>query len=228
MSKKIDFASIRSRVKDFRESTEIRTIEHGKLSAIVKSPVEAGMDRFIQVRDLPDDLSNLPFIAERQRDFAFRYGSEYKPIKAWAKTYGVHVVTIGKWLSHSGVRALIALTRYERRMYLMGAMLQIETRMYKAVSAILGTKITTDNMSSILSAAQFAWKIMNAPEDIGDREKGTFNQKIYIGGDGQDVVGAKNPYQTERDVTPNKDNIARLEAQVSEIKGVIEEAEKDE
>lgn len=210
MAKVIDKAVLRERVNKYRESTKIAEVDPDKPSAIVRAPVEAGLDRFIEVRDLPD-VDKLPFVAERMRDFAFRYASEMKSIRIWAKEYGVSPATIDKWLSHEGVRALIALTRYERRTYLQGVALQIEKKMYQVIDKILSVKITTDNMSALLSTAQFVWKMINAPNEVPSSTKRAFTASIGIdiGSNGR---GEKNPYEKHREITA--EDIQKLDAQI--------------
>jgi len=198
---KVDIAKLRKQIEDYRSRTEIAEIDPSQPSVIFKAPVEAGLDRFIDVRNLPK-VEDLPFVPERLRDFAFRFATEMKPWREWAKIYGVSIPGVQKWLRNEGVRALIALTRYERRIYHMGMILQIEKRMYDVINTILGVKITTDNMGTVLSTAQFVWKMLNTPEDVGDKAKGQFNINIGLGsgagGDGQD-----NPYRSApRNVTP--------------------------
>lgn len=215
---KIDRSKLRKRIEDYRSHTKISEIDPSQPSAIFRAPVEAGLDRFIEVRNLPK-TEDLPFIPERLRDFAFRYATEMKPQREWAKIYGVSQSAIIKWLANEGVRALIALTRYERRIYHMGMILQIEKRMYSMINTILGVKVTTDNMHAVLETAKFVWKMINTPEDVGDRVKGQFNINIGMG-PGMGGDGQKNPYQSApRDVSP--DAMGALDERIRKLKDMV-------
>lgn len=215
---KIDRSKLRKRIEEYKSRTEVAEIDPSQPSAIFRAPVEAGLDRFIEVQNLPK-TEELPFVPERLRDFAFRYATEMKPLREWAKIYGVSLSALQKWLSHEGVRALIALTRYERRIYHMGMIIQIEKRMYSVINTILGVKVTTDNMHAVLETAKFVWKMINTPEDLGDREKGQFNINIGMG-PGMGGDGQKNPYQsTPRDVTP--DEMEALDERIRKLKDMV-------
>lgn len=214
-----DRSKIRKKIRDYRSRTKIAEIDPSKPAVIFKAPIEIGLDRFIEVQNLPK-LEDLPFVPERLRDFAFRYATEMKPRREWAKIYGVSLSSIGKWLANEGVRALIALTKYERRIYHMGMILQIEKRMYDVLNTILGVKITTDNMHSVLEAAKFVWKMFNTPEDVGDRARGQFNVSIGLGPGGIGGDGRNNPYQSApRDVTP--DDRDALEERIKNLKDMV-------
>jgi len=223
---KVGISELRKQIEDYRSRTEIAEIDPSQPSIIFKAPVEVGLDRFIDVQNLPK-IEDLPVVSERLRDFAFRFATEMKPQREWAKIYGVSISAIKRWMTNEGVRALIALTRYERRIYHMGMILQIEKRMYGVINAILGVKLTTDNMSTVLSTAQFVWKMLNTPEDVGDRAKEQFNINIGLGmnssGDGRD-----NPYKSPtRNVT--SDDREALGERIRKLKDMVRlTAPKDE
>jgi len=218
VAKKPDLVKLRKRINNYVSRTQTAEIDPDKPSVIFKAPVEVGLDRFIEVQNLPK-TEELPFVPERLRDFAFRYATEYKPLHSWAKIYGVSPSAVSHWLSHEGVRTLVALTRYERRIYHMGVILQIEKRMYDVMNTILGVKITTDNMHTVLETAKFVWKIVNMPEDVGGKTKGQFNVNIGVSSSSGDG-GQRNPYKSPvRDVTP--DQVDALGERIRKLKDMV-------
>ena len=108
--------AIRARVRSYLVETRTYSVDPTLPAVVVRAPVETGLSRFINVDNIPN-LEDLPFIPERMRDFAFRYATEYMPVKQWAKVYNVSPETIRSWLSHEGVRAYIAVCRFEQRMF---------------------------------------------------------------------------------------------------------------
>jgi len=227
MPSKRDMTTLRKRVIEYRSRVVIAEVDPSEPTAIMKMPVEAGLDHFIDVRNL-SKVEDLPFIPERMRDFAFRYATEYKPIRVWAETYGVSESAIYKWLSHEGVAALIALTRYERRIYHMGMILQIERKMYESINTILNMQVTPDNMSTVLSTAKFVWDILYRPEEVSGKAKGAFNVNIGFapGSDGGGDRSQTSPYAQERNVTPKQRDA--LEERIEYLKHLVAETEGDE
>ena len=82
MSNKLPMDKIRKRVREYLERVPGVALSSETASDVV------GMSRFVDVDNLPD-LEDLPPIPERMRDFAFRYVTEHKPNRLWAKEYGI-------------------------------------------------------------------------------------------------------------------------------------------
>jgi hypothetical protein len=218
MLSSIPLNKLRDRVKVYLGKVPAREIKDNEPTAVVLAPVEAGISRFIDVNNLPS-LDDLPFIPERMRDFSFRYATEYKPNKVWAKEYGVEVNTIRKWLRHEGVRSYIAVCRFEQRMFNLAQHVIMQRNVCKTINAILTTKITADTIAPIAQTARFFYQILTDPQNAPTRAKGTLNVNIGYPPNPADSVnsspGSGNPYTQERNVTPKR--LAALQADIDEL-----------
>lgn len=190
----------------------ILSIKDDAPTAMVLAPVEAGISRFIDVENLPS-LDDLPFIPERMRDFAYRYATEYKPHKFWAKEYGVVVTTIETWLRHEGVRAYIAISRFEQRMFNLAQHVIMQRNVYKTINAILTTKITADTIGAITQMAKFVYQILVNPQEAAKPTKGMLN--VNIGYPASVAPNNGNPYTQERNVTPLQ--LEKLKEEIEEL-----------
>ena len=206
MSSKLD--KLRNRVVEYRNRTPIISVEPGKSITSVTTPVETNDRAFIDIDDLPASLEEMPFVPERMRDFAFRYANEMKPLREWAKVYGVSQSAISKWLANENVRKLIAMVKYERRSYTQGAMLQLEQRMFSKMNEILEIRVTTDNMNAVINACKLIHEITQKPEDMAHPTKGQIYQNINIGVGGVSSNNGDRPYRHEKDVT--EDDIDKM------------------
>lgn len=214
-------SKLRSRVDEYVSRVPSMEIDPDEPAAVVRAPVEAGVSKFIDVDGLPD-LDSLPFIPERMRDFAFRYATEYMTVAKWAKEYNCSVHTIEKWMRHEGVRAYIALCRYEQRMYNLAQHVTMQRNVYRAINRILNAKLTGDSIGPIVSLTKFVYEILHDPQGAHSRAKGAFNVNIGFGksdvGDASDSpynVGG-NPYRLpEKDVTPKQ--IEAIKADIAEL-----------
>jgi len=164
---------LRERVRDFRESVPVIDINADQPATLVRTPVEVGMDRFIDLSKMPD-LDDLPFVTEQKKDFAFRYATESKPQSAWAKVFNVHPGTIRRWLQDEGVQILIAMTKVEARIYALAETTVLQKKFYTVLNALLDKRITTDGMPTTLLTLKFVHRILN--EDAG----GASNSKRII------------------------------------------------
>lgn len=225
---------IRSRVCRYLGEVRSGEIDIDAPVALVRAPVEAGLSKFIDVANIPK-LDDLPFIPERMRDFSFRYATEYLPVKQWAREYNCTEETIQKWLRHEGVRAYIAVCRYEQRMYNLAQHVTMQKNVYKAINSILNTKITADTIGPMVSLSKFVYMILHNPQGANDSEKGTLNLNIGIGSmqtpAGSPYSSVDNPYAlAERDVTPKK--LSELQSDLEELnilyKVLGEEGSKNE
>lgn len=206
--------TIRSRVRSYLGKVPTAELSDETPAALVIAPVEAGISQFIEVDKLPT-LDDLPFIPERMRDFAFRYATEYKPWKFWAKEYGVSIKTIEKWLRHEGVRGYIAISRYEQRMFHLAQHIAMQRQVYRTINDILRTKITADTIDPIGKMARFIYQALHNPEELPDRAKGTLN--VNIGFPGMENSGnGESPYKKERNVTPR--DLEKLDNDFEELK----------
>jgi hypothetical protein len=211
---------LRGRIEAYVRRVESTEIDITAPTGIVRAPVEAGVSRFIDVQNLPS-LESLPFIPERMRDFAFRYATEYKPHKLWAKEYGVSLVTIEKWLRHEGVRAYIAVCRYEQRMFNLAHHTIMQRNVYATINKVLTTRLTADTIGPIVSMAKFVYQILHNQGEGNPWDKAAFNVNIGVGvppqiGSSDSRYPEGNPYRRPmRDVTPG--HIAELEADIEEL-----------
>lgn len=210
---------LRERVRSHVLTAKVMDIDPSEPTTIVRAPVQAGISRFIDVSNLPS-LDDLPFIPERMRDFAFRYSTEYMPNKVWAKTYNVTVTTIENWLRNEGVRAYIAVCRYEQRMFNLAQHVTMQRNVYKTINAILTTKITADTIGAIVVMSKFVYQILHDPQTASDRTKGVLNVNIGFGNSQPAPSGAYaiegNPYaRSERNVTPKK--MKELQSDIAEL-----------
>lgn len=211
---------LRERVSSLVSRVPVREINDDEPTAIVRAPIDAGGSQFIDVTNLPS-LDDLPFIPERMRDFAFRYATEYMPMRMWAKEYNCSQGSIEKWLRHEGVRAYIAVCRYEQRMYNLAQHVTMQRNVYRTINKILNHKLTGDTIGPITSMAKFVYEILHDPQSAHTRAKGVFNVNIGVGqfpnNDNPDSPYASegNPYRPVRDVTPKQ--LAALEADIEEL-----------
>lgn len=221
ISKPGNMGAIRDRVRSYLVGTRSYTVDPTLPAVVVRAPVETGLSRFINVENIPN-LEDLPFIPERMRDFAFRYSTEYMPVKQWAKVYNCSVETIRGWLSHEGVRAYIAVCRFEQRMFNLAQHLTMQRNVYKTINTILNTKITADTIGPIVSMAKFVYQILHDPQGASDRAKGTLNVNIGYGSPPQVETDSPyaqegNPYanKTIRNVTPKQ--LQALQSDIDEL-----------
>lgn len=221
---------LRVRVDSFVSRVPIREINPNEPAAIVRAPIDAGGGKFIDVTNLPS-LDDLPFIPERMRDFAFRYATEYMPMRMWAKEYNCAQGSIEKWLRHEGVRAYIAVCRYEQRMYNLAQHVTMQRNVYRTINKILNHKLTADTIGPITSMAKFVYEILHDPQTARTRAKGVFNVNIGVGNspgsDDPDSPYATegSPYRAVRDVTPKQ--IAALEADIEELEILAKAMDKN-
>jgi len=213
MLSRLPLGKLRKRTQMYLGRVPGRRIKDDEPTVMVLAPVEAGVSQFIDVDELPD-LKDLPFIPERMRDFAFRYATEYKPYRFWAKEYGVGDLTIGKWLRHEGVRAYIAVCRFEQRMFNLAQHITMQRNVYRTINAILTTKITVNTIGPIAQMARFVYQILVDPSEASDRAKGTLNVNIGLPSDPPDKA---NPYTRERNVTPKQLDALQVEIEELEI-----------
>jgi len=217
MPTKLPIGKLRERVKAYLGRVPAREIKDDEPSVVVLAPVEAGISRFIDVDNLPD-LKDIPFIPERMRDFAFRYATEYKPYKFWMKEYGVRESTIGNWLRHEGVRAYIAICRYEQRMFNLAQHVIMQRNVYRTINKILNTKITPDTIGAITSMAKFIYQILTTPGEASGQGKETLNLNIGFSSGPIELSGGNgrpNPYAQERNVTPKQ--LKELQEDIDEL-----------
>lgn len=194
-------SDIEDRIREYVDETSHVEVSEDEPVAMALAPVQAGLVSYIDVSDLPD-MDALPYITERKRDFAFRYAMEYKSIREWSVEYKVTVQTIHRWLGDPGVRAYVAVTRYEKRMFTLARRIVLENRVYDRLMEFLKKPLTNDNASAMEKALEFAYDILNDPSHAGNRSKAAFNRSVgMVGGSG--TYTGPNPYaQTERDVSP--------------------------
>jgi len=216
MKNKLPMDRIRKRIDTYLGTVSAIRISADAPITKVLAPVETGLSRFIDVTNIPD-LNDLPFITERQRDFAFRYATEYKTAKIWAKEYNVSAVTIARWLALPGVRAYIAVARYEQRMFNLGQHLTLQRNANTTINNILKFKITADTIDSIGKMARFVYDIVNDPQsaDLGLKKRLNvnigFNQQINEGGE------VSNPYAQDELVNVTPKQIEDLATEVEEL-----------
>lgn len=209
---------LRKELDEYLDRREgVMEIKDDEPAVMVLAPIEVGISRFIDVSELPD-LKDLPFIPERMRDFAFRYATEYKPHRFWAKEYGISVRTVEAWLRHEGVRAYIAICRFEQRMFNMAQHVVMQRNVYRTINSILTTKITSDTIGPIVSMAKFIYQVLTNPSEAGDRAKGTLN--LNIGFPTSPLGDNGNPYARERNVTPKM--LESLKAEIDELDVIAE------
>ena len=215
-SKTIPMKDLNRRLGVYLAGTREIVIDDTAPAPIARAPVEAGLSHFIEIDNLPD-VDDLPFIPERMRDFAYRYATEHKKRTTWAREYDVHLYTIDRWLQHKGVRTYIALARVEKRFYTMARRSALENQVWKRLREFLSIKITGDNAGALARILEFSYKILNAPEELNGREKGIFNQEIYIGQHQETTMPSKSPYVYEGK-TPTPKQLYDLQERVDQLK----------
>jgi hypothetical protein len=216
MKNKLPMEKIRKRIDTYLGTVPTIRISDDAPITKVLAPVETGLSRFIDVTNIPD-MNDLPFIPERQRDFAFRYATEYKTTRIWAKEYSVSAATITRWLQQPGVRAYIAVARYEQRMFNLGQHITLQRNTYTTINNILKFKITADTIDAIGKMARFVFNTVNDPKsaDLGLKKQLNvnigFNQQINDGSE------ASNPYAQGEllNVTPKQ--IEDLTSELEEL-----------
>jgi hypothetical protein len=205
---------LRDRVRLYLGKATILEVSENAPAAIVLAPIEAGISRFIDVSNLPS-IDDLPFIPERMRDFAFRYATEYKPTKVWAKEYGVHPHTVEKWLTKKGVRAYIAASRYEQRIFNLAQRVSLNRQVYATINKILQVKLTADTIDPIGKMVRFLFAYLNNPSQIPPELNQHFNINVLNGGLSSQTQ-SDNPYRRpERDVTPS--DLKKLDDEYEEL-----------
>ena len=214
MPTKLPVDMLRGRMKNYLFRVPGIEIRDDEPAAMVLAPVETGVSQFIEVNDLPD-LKDLPFVPERMRDFAFRYATEYKPNKFWAKEYGVATLTISKWLRHAGVRGYIAISRFEQRMFNLAQHVVMQRNVYRTINEILRTRITADTIEAIGKMARFVYTVLAHPEDMPEREKSTLNLNIGFTPEALASGNSQSSYARER-VVSDKD-LKALEDDIKEL-----------
>lgn len=218
--------SIEDRIRDHIANDQKIEVSENEPIAMALAPVQVGLTSYIDVSDIPD-MDSLPYIPERKRDFAFRYAMEYKSVREWAAEYNVAVNTISSWLCDPKVKAYIAVTRYEKRMFTLARRIVLENRVYDRLMEFLNKPLTNDNASAMERALEFAYDILNNPQRVGGRTKGVFNQSIG-GVSGSGTYTGPNPYaQTERDVTPpTEKQLKTLEERIEQARLIIKRHEE--
>jgi len=199
-------------------SVEIKSDE----LSVVKVPVNSGYSHFVDISKLPD-RGELPPLSERMREFAFRYATEYKPIKKWAKEFGVSFQAVAKWLSNPRVRQHIAYTRYERRVYNMAVWLRLEREALGALHNILQARITKGTIAEIRKTAEFILQLMIDPSGVSTREKGSLNLQIGFSNTGK---AYENPYRTDFEAT--EEDIKVIEQKIEHLEMVARELEAED
>lgn len=211
---------MRGRMRTRRDGTVEVEIDAEVPAVIARSPIEGGPSKFVRVDQLPN-LNDLPFIPERQRDFAFRYAVEYKRIATWAKEYNVSPKTIEMWLRKPGVRQYIQLTKLEKRFYTMARRISLENLVYKRLAEWMTIRITGENAGAVARITEFAFKILSDPESVATRTKGEFNQNIYVGGTELKPLDGQSPY-AQRDHRVSASHMEDLERRLERAHTVME------
>jgi len=174
--------TLKQRIRDYLDNCSVQEIDLDNLAPVVRAPVAVGSGKFLSVEDVPNSVDDLPFIPERQRDFAFHYAIEYRRMSQWAKMYNVKVSTISAWLRNPGVQAYIGLIRYQRRVYNFAMSVSLERSAYKALNGVLNKKITSDTIGAVLSAAKFVYNFLNKGSDNTDDSEIKNKVEVNIGG----------------------------------------------
>jgi len=168
---------------------------------------------FVPVERVPD-LSELPFITERMREFAFRYVAEYRTIKQWAKEFHTHANIVSKWLHHPGVRGYIARLRFEQQAYNFAQRQHLNRLAYRAFENVLNTKVNSENIAAIAACAKNVYEMLNRPEAMDPKERSYVAVNIGLGRDGPSP-SYRHPQRIEKDVTPAK--LEDLKAKIVEL-----------
>lgn len=190
-----DIKKIHRRIGSYLSNTNEIVIDDSVPAVLARVPLEKGRASFMSIDRIPD-VNDLPFIPERLRDFSYRYATEYKKLATWATEYNVSLDTIRKWLAHTGVQSYIALTRLEKRFYTLARRSALENMVWKRLHEFMSIKITGENVGAVAKILEFSYNILHAPETLGGREKGVFNQSIYVSGT-EKPVNDINPYARE-------------------------------
>lgn len=92
------------------------------------------------------ELPDLPY---RMREFAFRWMTEYRTVKDWAKIFNVTPHTIYLWRNHPKVVKYAAVIKYKRNALIVERSLQLENKAYTKMQELLDLEITDGNVESI-------------------------------------------------------------------------------
>lgn len=149
---------IRRRISDYRSKTKRLTIDEDSPSVVVDTPVNVGKGGVLNPSEV-ESIEDLPSLPPRLRDFAFDYATSKKRYATWAQQYGVTENTIGQWIRNPGVQAVVAVVRYQRRMWQFAMSQRVEREAYKALLDVLQSARTSDNIPTIQRAAEY---VMNA------------------------------------------------------------------
>lgn len=87
----------------------------------------------------------LPDLPNRMREFAFRWMTEYRSTKDWAKLFNVSVTTIWIWRTNPKIVKYAAVIKYKRNALMLERNLTLENKAYTKLNEILDMKITEDN-----------------------------------------------------------------------------------
>ena len=123
--------------------------------------------------------------------------------------------TLRGWLRIPGVKALIAISRFEQRTYNLAQRTVMNNRVYETINKILATKVTADTIGPIVSMCKFVYNILNAPQDADWRDKKQFNINVGVN---NSVPSPTNPYQNEQkiaNVTPKQ--LAEMKRELDEL-----------
>ena len=214
------YKDIEKEIRSYIKSRTTVDLVDGKATVIVKMPVEVGK-RVFDISELPT-LADFPSLPERQRDFAFRYGTEYKTQEEWADIFGVSRPTIQRWISKPEVAQVVALTKFELRAYNYGFMIRLQRKMYTKLDEFLDVKLTSTTMDSVLNAIKFIKsEILGTGGGVSSREKGSINVSIGMSSDERygDQVDAPSPLRAERDVTPK--DLAKIELDIERASAIL-------
>jgi hypothetical protein len=210
-----EIKALHTRVGVYLSNVSEIIIDDSKPAVITRVPIESTFSQFVSVDDLPN-TEDLPFIPERMRDFAYRYATEFKTQQAWSKTYGVNKGTVERWLRHPGVKSYVALARLEKRFYTMARRSALENKVWARLNEFMNIKITGDNAGAVARILEFSYKILNTPEELGSREKGVFNQSIYV--NTPESAEGQAAFAQPRDVTPNPRQLDELQKRLDRVR----------
>lgn len=211
-----EIKALHKRVGVYLSNVSEIVIDDNSPAAIARAPLQSTFSQFVSVDDLPS-MDDLPFIPERMRDFAYRYATEYKKNTMWAKTYGINIGTLERWLGHPGVKSYVALARLEKRFYTMARRSALENSVWQRLNEFMNIKITGDNAGAVARILEFSYKLLNAPDELSSREKGGFSQSIYVGAP-ESGAASPSPYSEPRDVTPTPRQLDELQRRLDRVR----------
>lgn len=197
-----------------------------RTSSLEMAPVLFGgvavPSKFISIDNLPT-LDKLPFISERKRDFAFRFATEYRTQKIWAKEYNVNIRTVKNWLKDPAVRSYIALARYEQRTYNMAQRVVLNRRVYQTMNEILSHKLTADTIGPIVSMVKFVHNMLDNPTGNNPHPQGQFNVNVGINNAQTSPVSPYAQDDDDRTVTVTPKLLSEMKEDLAELEMVVEE-----